>query len=93
MNVLEGTVRRAANRVRVSVELVEARNDSTTWADSYDRDLTDIFRDPERDRPNDCWKTNRHAFAQRAEVNRAKANRESSGLRPLSERKSADQQN
>ena len=43
MNVLEGTVRRAANRVRVSVELVEARNDSTTWADSYDRDLTDIF--------------------------------------------------
>jgi TolB-like protein/Tfp pilus assembly protein PilF len=43
MNVLEGTVRRAANRVRVSVELVEARNDSTIWADSYDRDLTDIF--------------------------------------------------
>ncbi len=42
-NVLEGTVRRAANRVRVSVELVDARNDSTTWADSYDRDLTDIF--------------------------------------------------
>ena len=43
LNVLEGTVRRAANRVRVSVELVEARNDSTIWADSYDRDLTDIF--------------------------------------------------
>jgi TolB-like protein/Flp pilus assembly protein TadD len=42
-NVLEGTVRRAANRVRVSIELVEARNDSTIWADSYDRDLTDIF--------------------------------------------------
>jgi TolB-like protein/Tfp pilus assembly protein PilF len=42
-NVLEGTVRRAANRVRVSVELVEALNDDTIWADSYDRDLTDIF--------------------------------------------------
>jgi TolB-like protein/Flp pilus assembly protein TadD len=42
-NVLEGTVRRAANRVRVSVELVEALNDNTIWADSYDRDLTDIF--------------------------------------------------
>src|SRR5262249_35064022 len=38
-NVLEGTVRRAANRVRVSVELVEALNDDTIWADSYDRDL------------------------------------------------------
>jgi TolB-like protein len=42
-NVLEGTVRRAANRVRVSVELVEALNDNTIWAGSYDRDLTDIF--------------------------------------------------
>jgi len=42
-NILEGTLRRAANRVRVSVELVEARSDSTVWADSYDRDLTDIF--------------------------------------------------
>jgi TolB-like protein/Flp pilus assembly protein TadD len=42
-NVLEGTVRRDRNRVRVSTELIDARNDSTVWADSYDRDLTDIF--------------------------------------------------
>jgi TolB-like protein len=42
-NVLEGTVRRDGNRVRVSIELVEARDDKTTWADSFDRDLTDIF--------------------------------------------------
>jgi serine/threonine protein kinase/Tfp pilus assembly protein PilF len=42
-NVLEGTVRRDGNRVRVSTELIEARNDNTIWADSYDRDLTDIF--------------------------------------------------
>ncbi|MBV9273384.1 MAG: protein kinase [Verrucomicrobia bacterium] len=42
-NVLEGTVRRAGNRVRVSTELVDANNDSTIWADSYDRELTDIF--------------------------------------------------
>ena len=42
-NVLEGTVRRDGNRVRVSTELVDARNDTTTWADSFDRDLTDIF--------------------------------------------------
>jgi serine/threonine protein kinase/TolB-like protein/Tfp pilus assembly protein PilF len=41
--VLEGTVRRAGNRVRISTELVDARNYSTIWADSYDRDLTDIF--------------------------------------------------
>ena len=42
-NVLEGTVRRDGNHVRVSTELVDARNDHTIWADSYDRDLTDIF--------------------------------------------------
>jgi len=42
-NVLEGTVRRNGNRVRVSIELIDARNDKTTWADSFDRDLTDIF--------------------------------------------------
>ena len=42
-NVLEGTVRRDGNHVRVSTELIDARNDNTIWADSYDRDLTDIF--------------------------------------------------
>ena len=42
-NVLEGTVRRNSNRVRVSTELIDARQDKTIWADSYDRDLTDIF--------------------------------------------------
>ena len=42
-NVLEGTVRRDGNHVRVSTELVDALNDTTIWADSYDRDLTDIF--------------------------------------------------
>ena len=42
-SVLEGTVRREGNRIRVSTELVDAHNDNTVWADSYDRDLTDIF--------------------------------------------------
>ena len=42
-NVLEGTVRRDGNQVRVSIELIDAGNDHTVWADSYDRDLTDIF--------------------------------------------------
>jgi TolB-like protein/Tfp pilus assembly protein PilF len=42
-NVLEGTVRREGNHARISTELIDARNDNTIWADSYDRDLTDIF--------------------------------------------------
>jgi TolB-like protein len=42
-NILEGTVRRAANRVRITIELVDARTDQTLWSESYDRDLTDVF--------------------------------------------------
>jgi serine/threonine protein kinase/tetratricopeptide (TPR) repeat protein len=42
-SVLEGTVRRSGNHVRISTELVDALNDNTIWADSYDRDLIDIF--------------------------------------------------
>jgi TolB-like protein len=41
--ILEGTVRRDGNHVRISTELIDASNDNTVWADSYDRDLTDIF--------------------------------------------------
>jgi serine/threonine protein kinase/tetratricopeptide (TPR) repeat protein len=41
--VVEGTVRRDGNRVRVTTELVDARTDQTLWSDSYDRDLIDIF--------------------------------------------------
>jgi TolB-like protein len=42
-NILEGTVRRAANRVRITIELVDARTDQTIWSESYDRELADIF--------------------------------------------------
>jgi TolB-like protein len=57
VNVLEGTVRRDGNHVRVSTELVDARNYNTIWADSYDRDLTDIFCHPERNRTTGCFET------------------------------------
>jgi len=42
-NVLEGTLRRNGNRIQVTTELVDARTDNTIWADSYERDLTDVF--------------------------------------------------
>jgi len=41
--LLEGSVRRAGNRVRVSVQLINADNDEHIWAEDYDRDLTDVF--------------------------------------------------
>src|SRR4029077_952244 len=42
-NIVEGSVQKAADQVRVSVQLINAENDSHLWADSYDRKLTDIF--------------------------------------------------
>jgi adenylate cyclase len=41
--VLEGSVRRAGNRVRVTAQLVEVRTLDRVWADHFDRDLTDLF--------------------------------------------------
>jgi adenylate cyclase len=41
--VVNGSMRRAANRVRITAELIEAVNDRQVWAESYDRDLIDIF--------------------------------------------------
>lgn len=41
--VLEGSVRKAGNRVRVTGQLIEAATDGHLWAERYDRDLTDIF--------------------------------------------------
>src|SRR5436853_2701038 len=41
--LLEGSVRRAGNRVRVSVQLINANNDEHIRAEDYDRDLTDVF--------------------------------------------------
>jgi adenylate cyclase len=42
-NVLEGTVRRDGNHLRVSTALVDASNDNMIWMESYDRDLTDVL--------------------------------------------------
>ena len=42
-NILEGSVQKVADQVRVNVQLVNAQTDSDTWADTYDRKLTDIF--------------------------------------------------
>jgi TolB-like protein/Tfp pilus assembly protein PilF len=42
-NILEGSVRRSGNRVRVNVQLIDATTDEHLWASDYDRDLTDVF--------------------------------------------------
>jgi TolB-like protein len=42
-HVLEGSVQRAGNRVRVMAQLIDARTDAHLWAQTYDRDLADVF--------------------------------------------------
>jgi TolB-like protein len=42
-HVLDGSVRRAAGRVRITAHLVEASNQTTVWSDSFDRSLEDMF--------------------------------------------------
>ncbi|TDJ31380.1 MAG: hypothetical protein E2O56_07205 [Gammaproteobacteria bacterium] len=42
-HVLEGSVRKAGNTVRVTAQLIEVKTDTHLWSDTYDRELTDIF--------------------------------------------------
>jgi hypothetical protein len=42
-NVLEGSVQRSGNRVRVNAQLLDARTDRHLWAQTYDRELADVF--------------------------------------------------
>src|SRR5205823_1685438 len=42
-HVVEGSVQRAGGRIRVSAQLIDARNDAHLWAEHYDRDFADIF--------------------------------------------------
>jgi TolB-like protein/Tfp pilus assembly protein PilF/class 3 adenylate cyclase len=42
-NLLEGSVQKAADKVRVNVQLIDARADSHLWAKTYDRDMKDVF--------------------------------------------------
>ena len=53
-NILEGSVRRSGNKVRVNVQLIDANTDEHVWANDYDRDVTDVFADSSGSRSKDC---------------------------------------
>ena len=42
-HLLEGSVQRSANKIRVNVQLIDARTAAHVWAETYDRDLADVF--------------------------------------------------
>ena len=59
-SVLEGSIRRAGKRVRITAQLTDAATGAHLWAERYDRDLTDIFevQDEVVDTPrgrSSCW--------------------------------------
>jgi adenylate cyclase len=43
-NILEGSVRKVGNRLRITAQLIDASNDRHLWSDSYDREMDDIFQ-------------------------------------------------
>ena len=63
-HVLEGSVQRAANRVRVTAQLIDARTDAHVWAERYDRELADVFAIQSGDRAEDRRATQGRAFAE-----------------------------
>jgi TolB-like protein/Flp pilus assembly protein TadD len=42
-SIVEGSIRKAGNRVRITAQLIQAESDRHVWSQSYDRDLTDVF--------------------------------------------------
>ncbi len=43
-NILEGSVRKVGDRLRITAQLIDTTNDRHLWSDSYDRDMDDIFQ-------------------------------------------------
>ncbi len=67
--VLEGSVRRAGDRVRVTAQLIEAATGNHVWAEKYDRELTDIFAVQDEITENVSGAVGSEVF--RAEIGRA----------------------
>ena len=62
-NVVEGSVRRSGDHVRVSVQLIDARTDRHLWGENYDRTLADSLQFPGRLGHRDCRGRWRHAHS------------------------------
>ena len=57
--MVEGSVRKAGNRVRVTVQLIDAETDAHIWAEKYDRDLEDIFEVQDENYVDHCRRPSR----------------------------------
>ena len=56
-HILEGSVRKAGNQVRITAQLIDARSDTHLWSQTYDRELDEYLRHPGRDFDGHRWST------------------------------------
>ena len=82
-HVLEGSVRKAGNRVRITAQLIEGATDSHLWAERYDRDLDDIFALQDEISEAIVGALKLQAAARREEGDRAAVDDESRGVQAL----------
>ena len=78
--LLEGSVRRAGNRVRITAQLIEAANGAHLWAERYDRGLDDIFAVQDEVAQHDRVNARRADRGCKASAIAAQADRQSGGL-------------
>ena len=85
-HILEGSVQKAGDQVRVNVQLINALTDAHLWADTYDRKLTDIFAVESEIAKTiaETLQAKTHRFGEK--LDRENADRESGSLRALSQR-------
>ena len=81
--VLEGSIRKAGNRARITAQLVDAESGGHLWAERFDRDLTDIFANSGRGRAEDRWRAGSQADARRSAAAAPARHRQRRGLRIL----------
>ena len=84
-HVLEGSVRKAGGRVRITAQLIDGAAGDHIWAERYDRDLTDIFALQDEISEAIVDGAEAEAAAGREEGDRAARHRQRRGLRPLSD--------
>ena len=83
--VLEGSVRKSGNRVRITAQLIDGATDNHVWADRYDRDLSDIFALQDEISAGDRQSAEAQAAARGKEGDRAARHDQSRSVRPLSD--------
>ena len=91
-HVVEGSVQRAANRVRVTAQLIDVKTDTHLWVERYDRPLDNVFALQSEIAQSDCHSASGQTVAKRESSDRGTPNVRPGCVRPLSESERAQVQ-